>query len=114
VDLQLVRVDDRTTRLISRNRNIGSPNPVVSGLSAALINPVSFVMERKTLVGIKARAERKHSSDVLLFSVLGAASLLSVAFAAMPWISRILRSAVLVFGAVAVSLALLLGYPSPW
>ena len=70
-------------------------------------------MERKTLVGIKARAEGKPNSDVLLFCLLGAAAPTERRVRGDPWISRIVRLAVLLGGAVAVSLALLLGLPQP-
>jgi hypothetical protein len=51
---------DGTTRLISRNRIPGSGPAFWSGMVLAM-EPGSLVMERKMLLGIKQRAERRGS-----------------------------------------------------
>lgn len=54
----LQRIDDRHTRLLVRLRaRFGFPAPA-EWLAGRLLEPVHFVMERKQLLGIKARAER--------------------------------------------------------
>ena len=50
------------TRLIVRFR-ADYPPSLLSRLAEALLEPVSFLMERKTLLGIKARAEAAHSTE---------------------------------------------------
>lgn len=55
--IELVPKDDKTTRLISRIRARISPN-ARGAFWVALLDPGQFVMERKWLLGVKARAER--------------------------------------------------------
>jgi hypothetical protein len=55
--IELVPKDDETTRLISRIRARISPN-VRGAFWMALLDPGQFVMERKWLLGVKARAEQ--------------------------------------------------------
>ena len=51
--------EDGVTRLISRNRIAAPPAPAVTRLFNMLIlEPGSLVTERKTLRGVKERAER--------------------------------------------------------
>ena len=50
-------IDDRTTRLIERFRLDWNPSLVNSIAYRAFLEPASFVMERKMLLGIKQRAE---------------------------------------------------------
>ncbi|MCC6189763.1 MAG: hypothetical protein IT318_12080 [Anaerolineales bacterium] len=50
------------TRLLVRFRADYPPNPL-SSLAGALLEPVSFLMERKMLLGIKARVERQPPHD---------------------------------------------------
>jgi hypothetical protein len=57
-------IDATTTRLISRNRNDYSPeiaNKLLMG--PLLIEPISFVMERKMLLSLKERAETHWMSQ---------------------------------------------------
>jgi hypothetical protein len=53
----LAPLDERRTRLLVRFRADYAPNPL-SALAGAVLEPVSFLMERKMLLGIKARVER--------------------------------------------------------
>jgi hypothetical protein len=50
-------VDETTTRLIVRIQQDYSPSLLNGLMMRGLIEPGSFVMERKTLLGIKQRAE---------------------------------------------------------
>jgi hypothetical protein len=52
-------VDAKTTRLIERFRADWSPSLRNALFNRVLLEPASFVMERKMLLGIKERAERK-------------------------------------------------------
>jgi hypothetical protein len=57
-------IDATTTRLISRSRNDYSPelsNKLWMG--PLIVEPISFVMERKMMLGIKERAERHWLSE---------------------------------------------------
>ena len=54
----IIKSDNGSTRLISRNR-FRLPT-IVARLGMALMEPASLVMERKMLRGIKERAERLH------------------------------------------------------
>ncbi len=57
-------IDATTTRLISRSRNDYSPELANKlWMGPLLIEPMSFVMERKMLLGIKERAERHGMSE---------------------------------------------------
>jgi hypothetical protein len=51
------------TRLVLRSRNEPFPNAIARGVTAAIIDPIDFVMSRKTLLGIKERAERLAGHD---------------------------------------------------
>lgn len=55
-ELALYPVDDRRTRLVSRNRVI-VPATVGSALFWLVLEPAAFIMTRKMLLGIKRRAE---------------------------------------------------------
>jgi len=50
-------LDERTTRLIIRQRLGWSPSLLMTLIYRAFLEPISFVMARKTLLGIKQRAE---------------------------------------------------------
>jgi hypothetical protein len=54
--------DGRTTRLISRNRADTRGSGLGERLAMLVMEPGSLVMERKMLLGIKARAERLASA----------------------------------------------------
>jgi hypothetical protein len=110
---QLIAVDGQTTRLISRNRQ-SAAGPIASALSKTIVDPIGFAMERKTLVGIKARADGTVSNDVVFFALLAAAGLLVVGFAATPHFPRGVRVLIAVLGAGALGLVLFIGYPTPW
>jgi hypothetical protein len=109
----LVDIDGQTTRLISRNRQTAA-GPIASALSKTIVDPIGFVMERKTLVGIKARAEGTVSNDVVFFALLAVAGLLVVGLAATPRFPRGGRFLTAVLGAGALGLVLFIGYPTPW
>ena len=55
-------LDDQTTRLILRTRLEYEPNFGNTMMWRAFTDPISFHMERKMLLGIKARAETIISS----------------------------------------------------
>jgi hypothetical protein len=110
---QLIAVDGQTTRLISRNRQTAA-GPIASALSKTIVDPIGFTMERKTLVGIKARADGTVSNDVAFFALLAAAGLLVAGFAATPRFPRGVRFLIVVLGAGALGLVLFIGYPTPW
>jgi len=50
-------LDERTTRFIIRQRLGWSPSLLMTLIYRAFLEPISFVMARKTLLGIKQRAE---------------------------------------------------------
>jgi hypothetical protein len=50
------------TRLVVRFRADYPPNPL-SAVAGAMLEPVSFLMERKMLLGIKARVERDNAGN---------------------------------------------------
>lgn len=52
----LYRIDDRHTRLVSRN-SVKTPRTIGSWLFMRVIEPAAFLMTRRMLIGIKARAE---------------------------------------------------------
>lgn len=52
----LMKVDEKTTRMVVRNRS-SWPNWKEGVPTRYILQPISFVMERKMLLGIKARAE---------------------------------------------------------
>ena len=53
------------TRLVSRNRITTRTLPLPQRLAYVLMEPGSLVMERKMLLGIKARAERRTLPEVV-------------------------------------------------
>lgn len=59
----LSEIDAGTTRFIVRTRNVYSSNPVMRGLYKAIIDPGGFIMERRTMLNIKDRAEGKLPSN---------------------------------------------------
>jgi hypothetical protein len=50
-------VDEHTTRLIERFRSDYNPTPMNTFFNRGILEPGSFIMERKMLLGIKERAE---------------------------------------------------------
>jgi hypothetical protein len=50
-------VDEHTTRLIERFRSDYNPTPMNTFFNRVILEPGSFIMERKMLLGIKERAE---------------------------------------------------------
>lgn len=56
-------VDDRETRLLVRSRIRASGNPLFRVASGLLLEPVTFLMTRGMLRGIKSRVERRASTD---------------------------------------------------
>jgi len=63
--LYLEKIDRSTTRLISRSRNDWN-NSLVNTMVIGILGPISVVMDRKMLLGIKKRAEAgiKSTDDV--------------------------------------------------
>jgi hypothetical protein len=55
-ELALYQLDDRRTRLVSRNR-VTVPATVGSALLMCVIEPAAFIMTRQMLLGLKRRAE---------------------------------------------------------
>ena len=55
---QLNPIDNSSCRLLVDFRADFGPGPLSAALSALLLEPVHFIMERKMLIGIKKRAER--------------------------------------------------------
>jgi hypothetical protein len=55
--LYVKEIDEKTTRLIVRNRWVRRPGLVTWLGNYGLLEPAHFVMERKMMLGIKARAE---------------------------------------------------------
>jgi hypothetical protein len=54
-----------TTRLISRSRNDYSPDVANKlWMGPLLVEPISFVMERKMMLGIKQRSELHWTSQL--------------------------------------------------
>jgi hypothetical protein len=53
----LYELDERTTRLIIRQRLGWSPSPLMTLIYRTFLEPISFVMARKTLLGVRRRAE---------------------------------------------------------
>ncbi len=53
----LAPVDEYSTRLLARYRLDYQPNNIVNNLLWRVLEPAQFIMERKMLMGIKARAE---------------------------------------------------------
>jgi len=52
-------VDSHSTRLVERFRSDYNPSAFNRLMNGGVMEPVSFIMERKMLLGIKARAERQ-------------------------------------------------------
>ena len=53
----VLQPDGNATRLIVRTRGAGKPNVALAPIGALLFEPAHFIMERRMLLGIKARAE---------------------------------------------------------
>ena len=60
--IELVPADEKSTRLVSRVRARIAPN-VHGAFWFALLDPGQFIMERKWLLGVKARAEGRIRSE---------------------------------------------------
>jgi hypothetical protein len=56
-------VDDRTSRLLVRFRSDFRDSPTGWALNKYALEPVHFAMERRMLLGIKERAERRFAAD---------------------------------------------------
>lgn len=54
----LRRIDPRTTRLVVRSRSQSSPTWYWRAFDRAIFSPVHFVMERRTMIGLKELAEQ--------------------------------------------------------
>jgi hypothetical protein len=63
-ELALYPIDERRTRLVSRNR-VRAPATIGSALFMLVIEPAAFIMTRKML-GIKRRAERLHAASPVI------------------------------------------------
>jgi hypothetical protein len=55
-------LDEARTRLVMRTRINYNPSPANAFLYRAFVEPGSFIMERKMMLGIKARAERQRQA----------------------------------------------------
>ena len=62
----LQALDHRRTRLVERFRCDWNPSPLNQLLMRALMEPGSFIMERKMLLGIKQRAEQRAAGYIEL------------------------------------------------
>ena len=58
----LYRIDDKHTRLVSRN-SVKTPRTIGSWLFMRVIEPAAFLMTRRMLIGIKARAEALAAAE---------------------------------------------------
>jgi hypothetical protein len=61
----LEEIDEQTTRLIERVRADYRPHLRLAPFVYLLLEPAFFVMERKMLLGIKQRAEKGRSKEVV-------------------------------------------------
>jgi hypothetical protein len=107
------------TRLVLRSRNEPFPNAIARGVTAGLIDPIDFVMSRKTLLGIKERAETLAGRDVsspaepLLWVALGVGAVASIVLAVTRRLSTPYRLGAGVTSAALLALALVRGFPNP-
>jgi hypothetical protein len=115
----LASVGPDRTRLVLRSRNEPFPNAFARGLTAGVIDPVDFVMSRKTLLGIKERAERlagrapSSPAEPLLWLGLGIAAIGTAVVALtrrLPAPDRLGAAATM---AGLLALALFRGFPNP-
>lgn len=53
------------TRLVARWRSAWRPSPAVTIFQALVLEPAQFIMERRMLLGIKARAERAWREEAM-------------------------------------------------
>ncbi|MGF0319127.1 hypothetical protein [Nocardia fluminea] len=58
--------DGHRTRLVSRNRIAPSASPAARLINRLIMEPGSWVMERKMLLGIKHRAERRDATGPVI------------------------------------------------
>jgi hypothetical protein len=56
-------IDERSTRLIERFRSDYNPSLFNRLMNSGVMEPVSFIMERRMLLGIKERAEKQGTGD---------------------------------------------------
>jgi uncharacterized protein YndB with AHSA1/START domain len=107
------------TRLVLRSRNEPFPNAVARGATAGLIDPIDFVMSRKTLLGIKERAERLAGRDTaspaepLLWLALAIGGLATAVLAVRRRLSAPWRLGAGAVAAALLALALFRGFPNP-
>ncbi|MGZ4142573.1 MAG: hypothetical protein ACXVQY_08675 [Actinomycetota bacterium] len=114
-------LDATHTRLVLRAREASLGNAVTDAIQSGLVGPIGFAMERKTLLGIKSRAEElvtgeraSTAGESVMFEllVLGAAAAVAIASTKRrPWWLR------LGIGALATGVltqALIRGFPSLW
>jgi hypothetical protein len=107
------------TRLILRSRNEPFPNVIARGATAAVIDPIDFVMSRKTLLGIKERAERLAGRDTsspaepLLWLAVGVGALAVTVLAVTRRLPAPYRLAAAATAAGLLALALFRGFPNP-
>jgi hypothetical protein len=106
------------TRLIIRGRAAGGLSPLARAFTAVAFDPVHFMMERRMMEVVKARAEGRRVSEVgdtlkvlIWFAVLGVAVACAVSVMAGRQLARRLE----VFLAAGVALQFLpLGQPPLW
>ena len=66
----LKKLDENKTRLIIRGREGWRPSLLYWLYNRAIFEPAHFIMERKMMLGIKQRAERKRASQQLMEAAL--------------------------------------------
>lgn len=81
----LQAVNDQQTRLIIRTQ-VAKPTHTWQQITNAIITPLHFIMERRTLIGLKARAEAgenvylSNSADIFWFSAIVVSGVLIAGF----------------------------------
>jgi hypothetical protein len=107
------------TRLVLRSRNVPFPGAITRGATAAVIDPIDFIMSRKTLLGIKERAERLAGRDPsspaeplfwVALCVGGVAATVLAVTRRLPAPHRLVAAAT---AAGLLALALFRGFPDP-
>ena len=114
----MVEPQGKRTRLIIRGRGAGELAPLAATITAVAFDPVHFMMERRMMEVVKARAEGRPVSEagdtakvLLWFAVLGLALACAVSVLAGRQLPRRLE----VFLAAGVALQFLpLGQPPLW
>lgn len=116
---QVQALGPTSTRLVLRDRQASLGNPVADALQGGLVGPIGFVMERKTLLGIKDRAERQAGTasgatgDGWLFALLALGAVGAVGLATTRRWPVWQRLAAGSAAAIVLGLVVIRGYPHP-